>query len=427
MGETDLKPTGDIETILPEKPALLEKLKAGGFAVPDFIFIPAKDFQDENFEALKGFFEHSCDIYKVIARSAHPQEAFYKGGTFDSLQTYADVAGILYARKKMIKSVQTFKKLSIARQRKFNHAPPLDPEELGVVVMPFIEGTHVMAKMVGDHWEFGYTHTHPQKVRSDPYITRTPHDRNLLDLSRDIQNHLEFPCEIEYMVADDGKIWVVQAKDISHIDIPKNIQSEDAVQLDGVHRIRRRRNYRERPVFVMDNRSLYIEIIGKCEDLVHGTDGGTDAGPPPSVEDILDIVQGFEQDMEDFALRHHRFGVMGFSIEVPRDLFQVANHYLDDLPGDQQRLSSALRENIYKIDYFIAEADTLVAKDKIRVNLGTHEAYGIDTIRNPMWSVYWRIDRHEQVVKRLREIGFKTGDIVGIEIDAEDKPTVHRL
>ena len=413
MTEAELKTTGENETMLPEKPALLDKLKTGGFAVPDFIYIPAADFKNENFDALKRFFKHCCDLYKVIARSAHPQEHFYKGGTFDSLETYSDVAGILYARKKMINSVRTYKHLSIARQQKFNHAPPLDPEDLGVVVMPFIEGTHVMAKMVGDHWEFGYTHTQPQKVRSDPYITRTPHDRKLLDLSRDIQHHLGFSCEIEYMVADDGKIWVVQAKDISHVEMPNPTVSEDAIQLDGIHRIRRRRNYRERPVFVMDNRTFYIDIIGMCEDIVHATDGES----APTVESVLEYIYGFEQAMEDFALRHHRFGVLGFSIEVPRDLFQVANHYLDDMPEGQQRLSEALRENLYKIDYFIAEADTLIAKDKIRINLGTHEAYGIDTIRNPMWSVFWRVDRHEKVVKRLREIGFKTGDVVGVEID----------
>jgi hypothetical protein len=423
MGAVDSKPIGERESILPEKPRLLEKLKAGGFNVPPFVYIPAKNFKERNFEDLKRFFEQRCNLYKVIARSAHPQEQFYKGGTFDSMETYADVAGILYARKKMIRSVLTFKRLSIARQRKFNHAPPIDPLSLGVVVMPFIEGTHVMAKMVGDHWEFGYTHCKPQKVRSDPYITRTPHDRNLLDLSLSIQNHLGFPCEIEYMVSEDGTIWVVQAKDISHIEMPRRMESDDAIQLDGIHRLRRRRNYRERPVFVMDTRTLYIDIIGKCEDIILGTEGG----PARSVEDILKFIGAFEQTMEAFALRHHRFAVMGFSIEVPRDLYQVANHYLDDIPEDQERLCIALRENLYKIDYFIAEADTLIAKDKIRVNLGTHEAYGIDTIRNPMWSVYWRVDRHAQVVKRLREIGFKTGDSVGIEIDADDQPTIHRL
>jgi hypothetical protein len=419
MMVTDSKPFGADELILPEKPRLLEKLKACGFNVPEFIYIPAKNFEDENFDALKRFFAHSCDLYKVIARSAHPIEHFYKGGTFDSLETYADVAGIRYARKKMIKSVRTFKRLSIARQQKFNHAPDFDPEALGVVVMPFIEGTHIMAKMVEDHWEFGY-HSKPQKIHGDPYITRIPHDRNLLDLSRDIQKVLGFSCEIEYMISEDGKIWVVQAKDISHIEMPKRMQSEDAIQLDGIHRIRRRRNYRERPIFIMDNRALYIEIIGKCEDIILGANEG-------SITDVLNFIGALEREMENFALRHQHFAVMGFSIEVPQELFQIANHYLDDLPEDRQRLSGALRENLYKIDYFIAEADTLIAKEKIRVNLGTHEAYGVDSIRNPMWSVFWRVERHDEVVKRLREIGFKSGDVVGIQIDADDQPTLHRV
>ena len=423
MGAVDTKAVKVAATAMPEKPRLLNQLRAGGFNVPEFVYLPAENFKNQDFESLKRFFAQRGGLYKVIARSAHPQEHFYRGGTFESLETYADVAGIQYARMKMIKSIQTFKRLSIARQQKFNHAPAFDPEALGVVVMPFIEGTHVMAKRMDDHWEFGYTHSIPQKVRSDPYITRTPHDRHLLDLSRDIQHHLGFACEIEYMVSEDGKIWVVQARDISHIELPRRVQSEDAIQLDGIHRIRRRRNYRERPIFVMDNRALYIDIIGKCEDLIIGTD----ADYPPCIDDILNFIGDFERKMEDFALRHQRFAVMGFSIQVPEDLYQVANHYLDDRPEDQRRLSSALRENLYTIDYFIAEADTLIAKDKIRVNLGTHEAYGIDTIRNPMWTVYWRIERHEEVLKRLREIGFKTGDIAGIEIDADDQPTVHRL
>jgi hypothetical protein len=27
---------------------------------------------------------------------------------------------------------------------------------MGIIVMPFISGTSVMAKMLGNHWEFGY-------------------------------------------------------------------------------------------------------------------------------------------------------------------------------------------------------------------------------------------------------------------------------
>ena len=132
-------------------------------------------------------------------------------------------------------------------------------------------------------------------------------------------------------------------------------------------------------------------------------------------------------ELDAFAMRHERFAVLGFVIQVPEDLYQIANHYLDDYPDLQKQLSKALYNNIYKIDYFLSESDTLIAKDRIRMNFGTHNAYGIDTIRNPLWSVYWHVERHDQVVRELRRLGFKTGDTVGIEVDAEEKPTIFRF
>ena len=98
---------------LPEKAQLLDKLRGCGFAVPDFIYVPAEDFENENFEVLASFLERHRESYKVIARSAHPHEAFYKAGTFDSLETYADLGGILFARKRMIRYAQTTKRLTI--------------------------------------------------------------------------------------------------------------------------------------------------------------------------------------------------------------------------------------------------------------------------------------------------------------------------
>jgi phosphoenolpyruvate synthase/pyruvate phosphate dikinase len=56
------------------------------------------------------------------------------------------------------------------------------------------------------------------KVQREPYITRTPHDRRLIKLSEKIQKHLGHRCEIEYVVSEEGQIYVVQAKDISHIE-----------------------------------------------------------------------------------------------------------------------------------------------------------------------------------------------------------------
>ena len=276
--------------------------------------------------------------------------------------------------------------------------------------------------MIGDHWEFGYCRDRSQKVLREPYITNTPHDRRLIDLSEKIQQHLGHRCEIEFVVSEDGEIHVVQAKDISHIETLEQKQSERSIKLDGLNRIRKRRNYRERPVYVMDNKSFYLKIIGKCEEFFMG-----DGGAQPAIEDIVAIITQYQADLEEFALRHQRFCILGLSIQEPEELYQIANHYLDDFPEIQPVLSRALHDNLYKIDYFLSETDTLIAKDKFRLNLCGHDAYGIDTVRNPLWSVYWKMDKHEMMVKEFKRLGFKTGDSIGIEIDADEKPIVYRL
>jgi len=407
---------------IPAKAKLLERLKDGDFNVPDFIFLPAERFKNENFAELAAFLEHHKESYKVIARSAHPQENLFKGGTFDSLETYADVGGIKYARNRIIKLAKTTKRLAIERQQQFNHAPIIDLDEMGVIVMPFVNGSSVMAKMIGDYWEFGYCRDRIHKVQSEPYITKTPHDRRLLDLSQDIQNHLGFRCEIEYIISSHGGIHVVQAKDISNIEILEQKESERSILLDGVRRIRKRRNYRERPVYVMDNKAFYIDIISQCEDLVHEC-----RGPKPKIELIIETIKAFEANFKAFALRHQRFAVLGLAIQDPDELYQVANHYLDEMPERQAKLSTALHNNLYQIDIFLSEADTLISKDRVRINLCSHDAYGIDTVRNPMWSVYWHPDRHEETVKEFRRLGFKTDDTIGIDVDLDGKPTIYRL
>ncbi|MGD8342614.1 MAG: hypothetical protein PVI38_18710 [Desulfobacterales bacterium] len=407
---------------LPEKARLLTQLKNGKFNIPDFIYVSASDFKNEAFDALKAFLVRHRESFKVITRSAHPQEEYFKGGTFDSLETYSDLGGIQYARTKIINLAKTAKQLTIKRQQKFNNSPKIDPEDMGVVVMPFISGTSVMAKMIGDHWEFGYCRDRNHKVQREPYITKTPHDIRLLQLSKDIQNRLGHRCEIEYVVSGEGEIYVVQAKDISHIETLEQQQSERSIVMDGIRRIRRNHNYRERPVYVMDNKEFYLKIIGQCEDLVWGRQKSK-----PILDEILEIITRYQTDLENFALKHQRFGILGLSIQEPEELFQIANHYLDDFPDLQSQLSKALHDNLYKIDYFLSEADTLLAKDKFRVNLCGHDAYGIDTVRNPMWSVYWYMDKHAEIVKAFKKLGFKTGDTVGIEIDSDEKPIVYRL
>lgn len=407
---------------LPEKAELLLRLKKGKFNVPDFVYVAAEDFENENFAALEAFLDRHRESFKVITRSAHPDEKLYKGGTFDSLEIYADLEGIKFARTKIINLATTSKQLSIKRQQKFSHAPQIDPEKMGVIVMPFIDGTSVMAKMLGNHWEFGYCEDRSHKIQRDPYITKTPHDRRLLQLSEDIQNHLGFRCEIEFMVAGSGDIYVVQAKDISHIEVLEEKESARSIKLDGVRRIRKRHNYRERPVYVMNNKLFYLKIIAKCEDIVLGTEGAL-----PTLDEILGIIAAYQSELQAFALKHQRFCVLGLSIQDPPELYQIACHYLDDFPQTQATLSKALYDNIYKMDIFLSEADTLIAKDKFRFNLCSHDAYGIDTVRNPLWSVFWHKDRHDEVVKAFQGLGFKTGDTIGIEIDSDEKPRVYRL
>jgi len=411
-----------MEQSLPEKIRLLEILKKEGFDVPEFIYLTAEDFRNENFGRLETFFKEACQSFKVIVRSAHPLESFFKSGTFDSLEINADTAGIKYARKRIVQLAETAKKLQILRQQKFNNAPEVDPEDMGVIVMPFIEGTKVMAKKMGKRWEFGYTNDYAHKIKCESYITETPHDLKLVDLSEDIQARLGFPCEIEYIISRMRDIHVVQAKDISRVELLDINVSRRTVKLDGIRRVRKRRNYRERIVYVMDHRAFYLNIINACEDLVHGW-GDSNC----TIDDVLQVISDYESELEAFALKHERFGVLGLSIKIPDDLFQIANHYLDDTPELQKRLTSALYQNQYKIDYFLSEADTIIAKDRIRLNLCTHDAYGIDTVRNPVWFVYWRFEKQDQTVGELRRLGFKTGDMIGIDIDMEEKPTIYRL
>jgi hypothetical protein len=406
----------------PEKTRLLEFLQSGGFNVPPFIYLTPDDFRNENFQALEEFLSNHCDGYKVIARSAHIAEEQYRSGTFDSFSTYADVGGIKYARKKMIRKAGSTKRLSIQRQQHFNNAPPIDPEQMGVLVMPFIEGTAVMAKELADNWEFGYCRDRSRKIQREPYITRIPHDRRLVKLSKNIEETLGFQCEIEYIVSSQGDIFVVQAKDISHIETLEQKESERSIQLDGLRRIRKRRNYRERALYVLDNRSFYINLISQCEDMVLGCQG-----PKPRIEDLIATVKAYESQMEEFALRHQRYAVLGLSIQEAEDLYQIASHYLDETPDLQAQLSKALHDNVYHVDIFLSEADTLIAKDKVRINLGSHDAYGIDTVRNPLWSAFWHLDKHDAMVQEFNKLGFKTGDTVGIEVDAEEKPTIYRL
>lgn len=413
----------------PDKVTILQQLKTGGFNVPDFIYVPAEHLAGDCLGPLDVFLDRWKEDYKVIVRSAHPLEAYYRGGTFDSLESTADVGGIRFAWRKIIYSCQTSKHLNIRRQQTFDNAPPIDPGEMGVIVMPFIEGQNIMAKMIGENWEFGYCTRSDHLVFRDPFLTLIPHDVKLLELSRSIQDYLGFRCEIEYVQARDGRVFVVQARDISGVPTTEEPASSEfdrldgeRVRLDGVHRIRSRCNRRERPVFVMDNRDFFLRVVDACEDFVEGVDRGLS----DSVDSVLEVIYSYEMELEAFALSHERYAVLGTTVHLP-ELFQITNHCLDEMPEGQRSVADALRRSQYSVEYFLAEADTLIAKDKIRFNLCTHNAYGISTVRNPLWTVFWSENRNDAAVRSIQKLGIRNGDFIGIDINTDGIPTLYRV
>ena len=407
---------------IPEKPRLLKILKDDGFNVPDFYFISGEDFDEGDFLELQEFLNRSCTSFKVIVRSAHPQEDRFKGGTFDSLETNCDITGVQYARNRITKLARHAKRLNILRQQRFNGAPQIDIDQMGIVVMQYIEGLQVMAKQLGDQWEFGISGFAKEKVPVESYITRRPPDERLLELSDTIQRYLGFRCEIEYILDYSGVIHVVQARDISLIDLLEQNRFEQTLRLDGIRRLRKRNNYRERVIYAMDNPSIYERIMAMSSELLREQE---------RVEEkfgkILKVIEEYEQELEQFSLKYQYYAVLGLKIRIPDELFHKASHCLNELPDYQARLTQVLLENQYQIDYFLSEADTILAKDRLHLNLCTHAAYGVDSVRNPLWFIHWTPEHHDAVVNQFRKLGFKTKDMIGIEISPEERPIVYRL
>ena len=256
----------------------------------------------------------------------------------------------------------------------------------------------------------------------ESYITRRPPDERLIELSETIQRQLGFRCEIEYILDHDGLIHVVQARDISLIDLLEQNRFEQTLRLDGIRRLRKRNNYRERVIYAMDNPSIYERIMAMSSELLREQE---------RVEEkfgkILKVIEEYEQELEQFSLKYQYYAVLGLKIRIPDELFHKASHCLDELPEYQARLTQVLLENQYQIDYFLSEADTILAKDRLHLNLCTHAAYGVDSVRNPLWFIHWTPEHHDAVVNQFRKLGFKTKDMIGIEISPEERPMVYRL
>ncbi|MGD9018171.1 MAG: hypothetical protein PVH30_12345, partial [Desulfobacterales bacterium] len=88
----------------PDKVAFLEKLQSGGFNIPDFIYLSSEALENDCQKAITAFLGSINGAVCVIVRSAHPLEAHFKGGTFDSFESTADLDGIRLAFRKIVRS-----------------------------------------------------------------------------------------------------------------------------------------------------------------------------------------------------------------------------------------------------------------------------------------------------------------------------------
>ena len=70
----------------------------------------------------------------------------------------------------------------------------------------------------------------------------------------------------------EAETWIVAGRVTINgcvIDTPALKDSNRFITLDGIRRVRIRRNYRERLIYVVGNKSFYLKLIGKCEKIMH--------------------------------------------------------------------------------------------------------------------------------------------------------------
>ena len=166
------------------------------------------------------------------------------------------------------------------------------------------------------------------------YITLRPPDERLIELSETIQRQLGFRCEIEYILDHDGLIHVVQAHDISLIDLLEQNRFEQTLRLDGIRRLRKRSNYRERVIYVIDNPSIYDRIMAMSSELLKEQERVEE-----KFGEILKVIEEYEQELEQFSLKYQYYAVLGLKIRIPNELFHKASHCLDELPEYQAWLT----------------------------------------------------------------------------------------
>jgi hypothetical protein len=287
-------------TKLPEKALHLEMLKKGRFNVPDFIYVPAEDFKNENFEKLRSFLKRHQESFKVIARSAHPLEEAFKPGTLIHWKPMRMWPGFNMPENGSSNG-------KIGQQTLHFEAAEIQPragtgsEDMGIIVMPFINGNGVMAKMLGNSWEFGYCRTVPTRWKANRLSPKPPTTRVFWKSPRRFRN--TSVSNAKSNTSFPGMVKSTWSRPRIFLTLRPWMKKEDerSVHLDGIRRIRKRSNYRERPVFVMDNTAFYMDIIDRCENIVMAND------PPESrIQDALEIIASQEAECEDFAMRYER-------------------------------------------------------------------------------------------------------------------------
>ena len=108
---------------------------------------------------------------------------------------------------------------------------------------------------------------------------------------------------------------MVQACDISLIDLLEQNRFEQTLRLDGIRRFRKWSNYRERMIYAMDNPSIYERIMAMSSELLNEQERVEE-----KFGEILKVIEEYEQELEQFSLKYQHYAVLGLKIRIPDEL-----------------------------------------------------------------------------------------------------------
>jgi len=426
--------------MLQEKVANLLTLEEVDKSIPDRVFVSEKDFQDENFENLKKFLKKYPEG-GIYARTVHKLEDQLKGGTGKSIVFYENTIQEVHdVRKVIIDHLRYAKRLSILRQQKFNGlSQEFNPDDMGLLFMPYIKGWNIMAKYVNKEWEFGISGI-PENGEEFPprlFTKKSIEEMAVIlqNLQRDLRrivdpliercdrltNHLykkkgNDKYEYEFVYNSKAKvIYTVQARDISKIiGNMKTMEcgfdlSYPSLDLADWQCVRNPARYRKRPVYIID------------EKLVEGVEYLSKANK--HIEFLLQVQEQFI----DFALEHENLGVIALDASKSNDSVLSLNQkgiYDKELP----------RELIYSLGEYgfttlhagdlyaplIDESDLLICPATPGKGADPHIVFGIDNLNVPFIAVKY-FGREDYLLRDfLRTNKINNGSLVGVDVSGSD-------